>query len=91
MQQQPQPSQPTFYANPGDPKKKVMSVKDWVITSLILAIPLVNIIMLFVWAFGGGANENKANFAKASLLIAAVFIGLYIIIIGVIFALAAGQ
>lgn len=30
-----------------------MSVKDWMITLLIMFIPLVNIIMLFVWAFGG--------------------------------------
>lgn len=27
----------------------VLSVKDWMITILLLAIPLVNIVMLFVW------------------------------------------
>ena len=57
----------------------VMTVKDWVITLLISAIPLVGIIMIFVWAFGSGNNPNKANWAKAALLITAIFIGLYIV------------
>ena len=30
---------------------RVMSVSDWLVTLLIMIIPLVNIIMLFVWAF----------------------------------------
>jgi hypothetical protein len=33
-----------------------------------MCIPLINIIMLFVWAFGGGAQASKANWAKASLI-----------------------
>jgi hypothetical protein len=40
-------------------------------------IPLVNIIMLFVWAFGGGAPPSKANWAKASLIWLAIFIVVY--------------
>jgi len=46
----------------------VVRVGDWVITILLLAIPIVNLVMLLVWSFGGGANPNKANFAKASLI-----------------------
>ena len=38
------------------PVAPVMSVGEWMLTLLILALPLVNIIMLFVWAFGGGTN-----------------------------------
>lgn len=45
-----------------------MSVGDWFITLLITAIPLVGFIMLFVWAFSGNTNVNKANWAKATLL-----------------------
>ena len=33
------------------PVAPVMSVGEWMLTLLILALPLVNIIMLFVWAF----------------------------------------
>jgi hypothetical protein len=47
----------------------VLSLGDWIITFIILAIPLVNIIMLFVWGFSSNTNPNKANFAKATLII----------------------
>lgn len=58
-----------------------MSVKDWMITLFIMFIPLVNIIMLFVWAFGGdGRTPTKANWAKASLIWMAIFVALYIVI-----------
>ncbi|MGL5785274.1 MAG: hypothetical protein ACRCX4_00430 [Bacteroidales bacterium] len=54
----------------------VVSLGDWFLTILICLIPLVNIIMLLIWAFGGGANPNKANFAKAAL----VFVLIYFLI-----------
>jgi len=44
-----------------------VSVGDWMLTYILLCIPLINIIMLFVWAFGS-SPESKANWAKASLL-----------------------
>jgi len=59
--------------------KSVVSVKDWVITLIITAIPIVGFIMLFVWGFGSGTNENKANFAKAALIMYAIMIGLYLL------------
>lgn len=57
----------------------IMSVKDWVITMLILMIPMVNIIMLFVWAFGDGTVKTKSNYAKAMLLIWLISIALVFI------------
>ncbi|NCU36977.1 MAG: hypothetical protein GX103_13355 [Bacteroidales bacterium] len=45
-----------------------VTVGDWVLTILITAIPLVGVIMLFVWAFSGGTNVSKANWAKAILI-----------------------
>jgi sterol desaturase/sphingolipid hydroxylase (fatty acid hydroxylase superfamily) len=53
---------------------------DWFVTMLITAIPLVGLIMLFVWAFGGGTNLNKSNWAKAALIWAVIVTVLYIII-----------
>lgn len=44
-----------------------VSVSDWMVTYILLCIPIVNIIMLFVWAFGS-SPESKANWAKATLL-----------------------
>ena len=54
----------------------IMSVKDWVITLIVLVIPLVNIIMLFVWAFGDGTVKTKSNFAKAQLIMYLISIAL---------------
>lgn len=51
-----------------DPNKAVMTMGEWLITLIIMAIPLINIIMLFVWGFGNG-NENRKNFCRAELII----------------------
>jgi len=61
----------------------VMSTKDWVITLLISGIPIVGIVMIFVWAFGDNANPNKANWAKAALLMVLIVIGIYILFFAV--------
>lgn len=58
----------------------VMSVKDWVITILVISLPIIGLIMLFVWGFGSGTNQNKANFAKGALILAAIFIVFYILL-----------
>lgn len=65
-----------------------VSFKEWMITMLLCAIPLVNIIMLFVWAFGGNAKISKSNYAKAALVWAAIGIVLYILLIAMFGALA---
>ncbi|MCM3268016.1 hypothetical protein [Paenibacillus elgii] len=57
----------------------ILTVKDWLVTMLILIIPVVNLIMLFVWAFGGGANPSKANYAKAALIWMVIAFVLYLI------------
>ncbi len=49
-------------------KNEPVTIKEWIIVFIITAIPLVNIVMLFVWAFGGNANKSIESWAKASLL-----------------------
>ena len=61
-----------------------MSVKDWLITMLILVIPIVNIVMLFIWAFGN--PDPRRNYARASLIWSAIVIGLLIIFYGALIA-----
>ncbi|MEP6881779.1 MAG: hypothetical protein ABI866_07295, partial [Dokdonella sp.] len=41
------------------------------------AIPLVNIVMLFVWGFSSTTNPNKSNFCKAYLIIFLITIVLF--------------
>jgi hypothetical protein len=49
-----------------------LTVSEWFVTILILALPLVNIVMYLYWAFAEGVNVNKRNFCRASILWAIV-------------------
>ena len=69
--------------------QKPMSVKDWLITLLLMAIPVVGIVLLFVYAFGNNENVNKQNWAKAQLIMIAivmVLIVFFLVLFGSIFA-----
>ena len=49
-----------------------MSVGSWIITFLLLAIPLLNIILIFIWAFDPASQRR--NFARAYLIISIIMI-----------------
>lgn len=66
--------------------KNRVSVTDWLISIFVASIPLIGIIMLFVWAFSTEVPETKANWAKAMLLLALIFI-----MLGVIFTVIFGS
>ena len=55
-----------------EPQAPVMSTTDWFFTQLILSIPLVNIIVLIMWAAGSSGNVNRRNFCRATLLWAVI-------------------
>lgn len=57
-----------------------VSVGEWLISMLLLMIPCVGLIMMFVWAFGGGEKKSKSNFFKAQLIFCAVVLGIYLLI-----------
>jgi len=38
------------------------------ITFLLLCIPVINVIVLFLWAFGKHSKKSKENYAKAALV-----------------------
>ena len=64
----------------GHQQAPVVSVKEWLITNLILMIPLVNIVMTIVWAFGSNTNPNKANYFKAALILFAIVMAIYLVL-----------
>lgn len=70
--------------NPSLNTRNEMSVGDWMITILITALPLIGLIMLFVWAFSDGTPRSKATWAKAILIWYAIAIGLSILFVGVV-------
>ena len=73
------PPQPTTYA--GQPHyggAEPLSVGQYVGTFLLMCVPILNIILLFVWGFGSAANLNKKNFARAILIIFIIMIIVWI-------------
>lgn len=52
---------------------------DWIVTMILSSIPIVGIIMILVWAFGGGAKPSKKNYARAMIIMAIIGIVLGII------------
>ena len=59
-----------------DTEYKPLKISDWIVSLILLIIPLVNIIMLIVWAASSSTHPSKKSFAQA-----------YLIIIGVVFVL----
>lgn len=61
--------------------EKPVSVGNWMLTIFLMWIPIVNFIMLLVWAFGGGSSESKSNWAKATLMWMLIGLTFYLLII----------
>ena len=53
-------------------RTRPMTVREWLFTLLVLALPLINVVMYFVWAFSGKGNINRRNFCRASVVFFAV-------------------
>ena len=54
-----------------------VSIGNWILTFILLAIPLVNLIMLIIWAVSSGTHPSKKTFAQA-----------YFVLLAIIFCLA---
>jgi len=68
---------------------ETISVGDWIVTFIVLAIPLVNIGAILYWAFSGSANPSKRTYAQASLIMFAVAVVFYLLVV-VIFGINLG-
>lgn len=65
-----------------------VSLGDWIITLIVLAIPIVGIVMLFVWGFSSSTHPSKQNYCRAVLIFALVAFVL-VFVIGVMGGFAA--
>ena len=79
----------TIQSNPvnDSPQYTPISVGEWVITIIIIAIPIVGFIMLFVWGFGSNTQPSKANWAKAALIMVGISIVLSFLFLGSLLAI----
>lgn len=58
-----------------------VSMGEWMWTLFLACIPVVNLILLLVWAFDGSTKASKANFSKAMLLWMVICFCLVIILV----------
>lgn len=88
-----QPSQNQYqtpFTAPQTQAEEHVSVKEWFLSMLILMIPIVGIVMVFVWAFGDSTKKSKSNYFKAYLIWLLILVVLSIIIAILIAALGIG-
>jgi hypothetical protein len=67
-------------SNSGVYENDLLSVKQWLITFLILSIPVVNLIMIFVYAFSPNEPLARKNWAQASLVVSLIALVIFILI-----------
>lgn len=63
----------------------IMSVGDWVLTIFLTSLPVIGIILLFVWAFGDNQKIDRANYSKATLIWFAI-----VLVLGLMFLMFFG-
>ncbi|WP_237665023.1 hypothetical protein [Sutcliffiella horikoshii] len=78
-----QPNHLNHGTSPGrhDWDNSEVTIGTWIVVLLLIAIPLINIIVLLVLAFGDH-NVNLKNFAKASLILMVVGFMLALLVSG---------
>lgn len=59
----------------------IITIGNYIVMFIIAAIPIVGLVMLFVWGFGSYVNPNKKNYARAVLIMAAIVLVLYIFLL----------
>lgn len=70
------PAYPQSYnTNSNASSNNDMTIGKWLLTFLISAIPIVGLIMLFIWAFGDDGNTTRQTFSKAYLLWTLISVG----------------
>lgn len=86
-----QPYQPSNYSSFDNDNERPLTLKDWLITFLLLMIPFANIILPFYWAFASDVNINKKNYFRAYLIVTAIVTVLVFLLSSVWIALLASM
>lgn len=75
--------------NETDPRqnRNIVTTGDWVLSILLLVVPVVQIVAPFVWAFSSSTPLSKKNFGKAILILWFVSIVLLVLFWGSIAAM----
>lgn len=65
--------------------KKPVSIGEWILIEIIMLVPIVNLIVLLIWALDENVNKSKSNFCKAKLImmVATTVIGIILVVIAI--------
>jgi hypothetical protein len=69
---------------PPEYQKPPQSLGDWIINVLITKIPFIGFIILIVWAVDKNTEPNKANWAKAELIVTLIEFTIVILMIAIV-------
>lgn len=61
-----------------------VTMGQWLLNYLILCVPIANIVMLFVWAFGSEAKPSQQSWARAMLIWMGIGIAFTVLVIAVV-------
>lgn len=64
-----------------------ISLKHWLLNTLVLCIPFAGWIFIIIWALGvGNISESKKNYARANLIVSVAMLVLLTIFYAIFFA-----
>ena len=63
--------------------EKTMSLKDWILTLVLLFLPIVGLVMLIIWATD--KQDPRNTFSKAYLIVSGVIFALILLMYFFIF------
>ena len=80
-----------YYQQPAY-KEEPLTLGEWVLTLILLYIPVVGFIMTIIWACGVGNNISRRNFARANLIvrIVACILAIFFAVVCFLTAMALG-
>ena len=64
----------------GTPDTQPVSIGGWIGVMLLTCLPIVNLIMLFVWAFSSSTKKSLKNYARASLILILIGVVLAVVV-----------
>ena len=71
-----------------EPEQPVKTL-EWLWSLILTAIPIVNLVVLLIWSFGGGTSITKRNWARAKLILVAVGTAIGVILCIALFGMIA--
>jgi uncharacterized membrane-anchored protein YitT (DUF2179 family) len=61
-----------------------LTIGDWIVIRIILAIPLAGLVMLFVWALSSDTHPSKKTYCQSTLVIVGCALAL-VVVMGIVF------